>query len=211
LTTDPHGDIAVLLAGAPLEGAAAVMIMLHGRGASAEDILSLAPVLNRPALACLAPNAAGQVWYPQRFLAPRLNNEPFLSSALAAVGRLVALVVEAGVAPEKIVLLGFSQGACLALDFAARNPRRYGGLVALSGGLIGDAIAAADYPGSLDGTPAFLGCSDVDPHIPLVRVRESAAVLRAMGAVVTERIYPNAGHTVLPDEVTAVQAMVDAL
>jgi predicted esterase len=209
--TDPHANAPVFATGASLADSDAAMILLHGRGAGAEDILGLAPAIQRPALAYLAPDAVGRAWYPQRFTAPVAMNEPYLSSALALITRLVAHVEASGILAEKLILLGFSQGACLALEFAARNPRRYGGLIGLSGGLIGDKIAAENYPGALAGTPTFLGCSDVDPHIPLARVRESTAILKGMGAEVTERIYANAGHTVLPDEVTHIQAIVDTL
>ncbi|HLA63305.1 MAG TPA: alpha/beta fold hydrolase, partial [Rhodothermales bacterium] len=198
----PHQGGRVVEGGAPLGRARAAMILVHGRGASAESILDLADLFAQPDVAYLAPQAAGHTWYPFSFLAPLERNEPGLSSGLRAVGDVLARVEAAGLPAEKTVVLGFSQGACLALEFAARHPRRYGGVVALSGGLIGTGGQAGappddkrfDYEGSLDGTPVFLGCSDVDPHIPLARVRRSAEVLTALGGDVTERIYPGMGH-----------------
>ncbi len=207
----PHATTPVLYAGLPVERAAAAMIMLHGRGATAESILSLADALNQPNFAFVAPKAMHNTWYPHTFLAPLQNNEPFLSSALAKVADVLAQVAAAGIPPERTMLLGFSQGACLASEFAARNARRYGGVVALSGGLIGPDGTPRDYAGSLAGTPIFLGCSDVDFHIPKERVVESAAVLRRMGADVTERLYPQMGHTVNEDEVAFVRNMMVSL
>src|SRR5262249_13846141 len=152
--------------GAPLKHARAVMVMLHGRGATAESILSLADVLGAPDMAYAAPQASGGSWYPYSFLVPLQQNEPALSGALATVGTLIDAIGDAGVAPDRVVLLGFSQGGCLALEYAARNARRYGGVIGLSAGLIGPDNTPRDYDGSLSGTPAFLGCSDTDPHIP---------------------------------------------
>lgn len=209
--TDPHRDQPVLSAGAALGAAKTAMVMLHGRGANAADILGLSSVIKRPDMAFLAPEAAGHAWYPRPFLAPVAANEPHLTSALARVGSLIEEAVKAGIPVERVVLLGFSQGACLSLEYAARHPRRYGGVVALSGGLIGERVSADAYAGSLDGTPVFVGCSDVDAFIPLPRVQESAAIMRGLGAAVTERIYAGAGHTVVPDEIGHIQAIVDAL
>lgn len=208
---DPHRGQPILAAGAPLAEAPAAMILVHGRGAGAEDILALAGELARPDLAALAPQAAGHTWYPRTFLAPIPDNEPFLSSALAALGAVLAQVGAAGIPPARTVLLGFSQGACLVSEFAARNARRYGGLVGLSGGLIGPDGTPRDYPGDLAGTPVFLGCSDVDAHIPVERVHESADVLRGLGGDVDARIYPGMGHTVNRDELGAVRALLAAL
>jgi phospholipase/carboxylesterase len=185
--------------------------MLHGRGASAESILDLAEPLAAPGVAYLAPQAAGSAWYPRRFIEPIASNEPWLSSALALVGAVLTRVEAAGVPPERTVLLGFSQGACLALEYAARNGRRYGGAVGLSGGLIGPPGTRWDYPATLAGTPVFLGCSDVDFHIPKERVDESATVLRTLGADVEERIYPGMDHTVNQDEVDWVRALLVGL
>ena len=207
----PHQNRPALAAGAPLDRARAAVVMIHGRGATAESILGLAGELDREEFAYLAPQAAGNTWYPVSFLQPIEQNEPNLSSALQAVGDLLARLEEAGIPPERTLLLGFSQGACLSLEFAARNARRYGGVAGLSGGLIGPDGTPRDYPGSLDGTPVFLGCSDVDFHIPKERVVESGEVLRALGAEVDVRLYPGMGHTVNRDEIEAVQAIMDRL
>jgi len=187
------------------------MLMVHGRGATAESILMMAGELDRAGFAYLAPQAAGDTWYPYSFLAPISSNEPWLSSALGAVGDALALIEEAGIPAERTILLGFSQGACLALEFAARNARRYGGLVGLSGGLIGPDGTPRDYPGSFEGTPVFLGCSDVDPHIPRDRVQHTEEVMRRMGAEVTARLYANMGHTVNRDEIAFVRGTMDGL
>lgn len=212
---DPHRGWPTLTAGAAVENAKAAMILIHGRGASAEDILTLAREFNRPDVAYFAPQAAGHVWYPNRFTAPIPSNEPSLSSALKRVSDVLAQVEAAGIAPEKTILLGFSQGACLATDFAARNPRRYGGVVGLSGGLIGplgEPLHYAKMDGNpLDNTPVFLGCSDVDFHIPKERVQETADVLGTMGANVTMRLYPGMDHTVNQDEIDFVRGMITAL
>lgn len=209
--TGPHAGFRVLTAGVPLNEARVSMVMIHGRGARAEDILSLSGLLRRGGdVAFLAPQAIGSAWYPNRFVVPVADNEPHLSSALAVVASLLADATAAGVAPERQMLLGFSQGACLALEYAARHARRYGGVVALSGGLIGDPAVPRSDEGSMDGTPVFLGCSDVDGHIPLASVRSSAETMRHLGAMVDERIYPGMGHTVNDDEIDAVRAMLNA-
>jgi predicted esterase len=208
---DPHRTQPVIEGGAPLQRAKAVVLMLHGRGADAESMLALADVLAPPGLACLAPQAAGHSWYPYPFTAPIERNEPWLSSALRAVERLLERLADAGFAAERVALLGFSQGACLGLEYAARHARRYGGVIGLSGGLIGPEGTPRVYPGSLAGTPAFLGCSDVDPHIPLARVRETTAVLRRLGALVTERIYPGMGHLINDDEIGFVRGLLASL
>ena len=187
------------------------MIMLHGRGGSAADMLALADILARPDLAYVAPQAAGHSWYPYPFTAPIERNEPWLSSALRVIDNLLERLGDAGFGSERVVLLGFSQGACLALEYAARHARRYAGVIGLSGGLIGPEGTPRDYPGSLAGTPVFLGCSDVDPHIPLARVRDTTAVLRRLGAVVTERIYPGMGHLINEDEIRFVQSLLASL
>jgi phospholipase/carboxylesterase len=203
-----HRGGPVLAAGEPIESARSAMILIHGRGASAESILTLAPELELPGMAMLAPQANGGAWYPYSFMAPIAQNEPFLTSALNTVGDLVAYVEQSGIPIQRIILLGFSQGACLASEFVARNPRPYGSLIALSGGLIGPPGTPRDYPGSLDGMPAFFGCSDVDSHIPKERVLESEAALRKMGASATARLYPGMGHTVNEDELEYARALL---
>jgi predicted esterase len=207
----PHRGQSVFATGARLEDARAAMVMLHGRGASAQDILSLANELEQPGFAFLAPQAAGNTWYPNRFTVPTEQNEPWLSSALGVIRELMTFVVSAGVSPERTMLLGFSQGACLVLEFAARNARRYGGVIGLSGALIGPDDALRNYTGSLEGTPAFLGCSDMDFHIPRQRVDQAAEMLRSLGADVTERIYPHMDHTVNQDEIDFVSNMMKTL
>jgi predicted esterase len=207
----PHQGQPVLTAGMPAGRARAAMVMLHGRGATAEDILTLVGELDRPDFAYLAPQAAGYAWYPYSFFAPISRNEPWLSSALAVLATILMRLMEGGIAPERVILLGFSQGACLALEYAAGNARRYGGVVGLSGGLIGPEDAPRDYSGSLAGTPVFLGCSDVDPFIPKARVDLTAAVLERLGGAVTERIYPGMAHSVNQDEIAHVQRMMDTL
>lgn len=206
----PHKAMPVLQAGDPLGTARAAMILLHGRGASAEDIMTVAAELAQPGFAYLAPQAAGNAWYPNPFTAPLESNEPYLSSALETIETLMARVEET-VPAQRVILLGFSQGACLTLEFAARHSRRYGGVVGLSGGLIGPDGTPRDYPGGFDGTPAFLGCSDVDPHIRADRVREAGEVYKRMGARVTVRLYPGMGHTVSQDEIDSVREIVEAL
>lgn len=207
----PHQGQPLLAAGEPLESASAAMIMIHGRGASAEDILSLAAEVDQPGFAYLAPQAAEYSWYPNRFLAPLASNEPGLTSALAIIAMLLERVSNAGIDPEHTILLGFSQGACLALEFASRNARRYGGIVGLSGALIGPDYAQRDYPGTLQETPIFLGCSDKDPHIPRDRVLASAEILQQQGGIVTTRLYPYLGHTVNRDELEAIRLMMSSL
>lgn len=209
--TGPHQGQPVLMAGEPLESATDAMIMIHGRGAGAEDILSLAGEVDQPGFVYLAPQAADYTWYPNSFLAPIASNEPGLSSGLAVIAALLERLGEAGISAERTILLGFSQGACLSLEFAARNARRYGGIAGLSGGLIGPDGTPRDYPGSLAGTPVFLGCSDVDFHIPAQRVLFSAEVLRRLGAEVTAKLYPRMGHTVNQDELAAVSKMMQAV
>jgi phospholipase/carboxylesterase len=206
-----HLTNAVSTAGRPLGLASTAMIMLHGRGATAADILTIAQALERPQVAYLAPQADGNAWYPYGFMAPIEQNEPWLTSALATVDRLVETVVESGIGADRLALLGFSQGGCLALEYAARHPRRYGALIALSGGLIGPEGQSLDHPGSLEGTPVFLGCSDVDPHIPARRVLESAQALEAQDAKVGVKLYRGMGHEVNEDELERVRALIDSI
>lgn len=207
---DPHAGQPVARAGAPLATARAAIVAIHGRGASPEDILSLASAISPADVACLAPAAAGRTWYPHRFIADIAMNEPFLSSALGRIASLVDEIAASGVAHDRIVLLGFSQGACLSSEFVVRHPRRWGGLVVLSGGLIGPPGTTWPAAGTLDGTPVFVGCSDVDAHIPKDRVEETAAVLTRLGADVTARIYPGMGHTVNDDEIDHARRIIDA-
>ena len=211
MTDALHADQPTRTAGAPLDEAQAAVLMFHGRGATAQSILAFAEEFDRDGVAYLAPQAARNTWYPQSFMAPMEQNEPWLSSALDRVRSTLDEVAAAGVPVERTLLLGFSQGACLASEFVARNARRYGGLAALSGGLIGPEGTPREYDGSLDGTPAFLGCSDRDPHIPLERVHETADVLEDLDADVDERIYEGMGHTVNEDELDSVDALIDAL
>jgi phospholipase/carboxylesterase len=203
----PHQGQPVLSAGESLELARAAMILVHGRGASAADIMTVADEVMYPGVAYIAPQAAGSAWYPYPFTAPLESNEPYLSSALEVLSSLLDKV-RSSVPYEKVILLGFSQGACLTLEFAARNGRRYGGVVGLSGGLIGPDCTPRDYQGSFEGTAVFLGCSDVDPHIRKDRVIEAAEVFEQMGAHVTMRLYPNMAHTVNPDEIAEVRKIV---
>ncbi len=205
---DPHRGGPVRTAGEPAGKARAAMLMVHGRGARAEDILSLTGQLALPGFIYYAPQAAGDTWYPNRFLAPLRDNEPWLSSALACLENVLARIQADGIPPERTLLLGFSQGACLSLEFAARHARRYAGLVGFSGALIGPEDTPRDYPGSLAGTPVFLGCSDVDPHVPKEYVDASARVLRRLGGEVTERLYPNMDHSVNPDEIEFVRGLM---
>jgi phospholipase/carboxylesterase len=204
----PHQNQPVRLAGMDLSQARGAMVMLHGRGATAESVLTLVPALGVADFAYLAPQAGGNSWWPQSFLAPIAQNEPGISSAMQAVEDVLARVEIAGVPLDRTILLGFSQGACLAAEFAARHARRYGGVASLSGGLIGPNGTPRDYAGSLDGTPVFLGCSDVDSHIPAERVRLSAQVLEQLGGEVTMRLYPGMGHTIIEDELDAVRTMM---
>ena len=205
---DPHNGQTVLRHGPPPGDARLTMICVHGRGASAEDILALAAELGTDDVAFLAPNAAGRTWYPLSFLAPMDRNQPGLDSGLAVLERLMSGLAASGIASERIGLLGFSQGACLALEFTARHARRYACVAGLSGGLIGPPGTPRAYAGSLDNTPVFLGCSDVDPHIPLERVHDTTRVLGALDAVVDERIYPGMGHIVNADELEAVRSLI---
>jgi phospholipase/carboxylesterase len=205
----PHHGQPIVVAGAPVANARAVGVLLHGRGATALSILDLGDAINRPDVAWLAPQARGNTWYPNRFVAPIESNEPWLSSALAAVGDVVAQVEEAGAPRSRIVLIGFSQGACLALEALIRRPGIAGGVAGLSGGLIGPPGTVWPDAGRLDGVPVFLGCSDVDFHIPKERVLETADIFRARGAEVTAILYPGMDHTVNDDEIAHVRAIVD--
>jgi predicted esterase len=205
---DPHAGQPVLRVGPPLAEARLAVVAIHGRGASAQDILGLAREVADTDVSVLAPQAAGFTWYPYSFLSPIPHNEPHLSSALRLLAALVDEIVAGGVPHRRIGFIGFSQGACLSLEFAARHAHRYAAVIALSGGLIGPPGTPRDYRGTMDATPVFLGCSGIDPHIPVERVHESADVFRSMGAAVDERIYPQMGHSVNGDELVAVQSIL---
>lgn len=207
----PHADQPVRSAGATLSQATAAMVMIHGRGASADSILTLVPALNRPEITYLAPQARGNTWYPNSFLSPIPENEPGISSGMRVIEQVLQQISAAGIPAERTLLLGFSQGACLTTEFVARHARRYGGVAGLSGGLIGPDGTPREYSGSLDRTPIFLGCGDVDSHIPADRVRESETVLTRLGAVVSMQLYPGMGHVVNDDEIESVRRLVDGV
>lgn len=202
---DPHAGQPVETAGAPLADAEAVVVLTHGRGATAAGMLDIARQLDVAGVAYRALQASRRTWYPNSFMAPTESNEPHLSSALSFLDREVR---DAGLARDRVVFVGFSQGACLASTYVARNPTRYGGLAALSGGLIGPEGTEFEFEGDLQGTPVFLGCSDVDPHIPVERVHETRDVIGALGGDGTERIYEGMGHTVNRDELDHVARVV---
>ncbi|AFZ72767.1 alpha/beta hydrolase [Natronobacterium gregoryi] len=211
---DPHGDQPLVSAGTELEDAEAAVVLVHGRGATARSIIGMADEIHQAGVAFLAPQAAANTWYPNSFLEPVEHNEPGRTSGLKAVENAIGEADDAGIPAERVLVLGFSQGACLASEFVARNPRRYGGLAALSGGLIGDELEDTEAyarEGSLEGTPAFLGCSDSDPHIPVERVHETADVIEKLDADVTTRIYEGMGHGVNRDELAAVSELVASL
>jgi predicted esterase len=208
---DPHAATRTESYGTPITTAKAAVVLLHGRGASPEDILFLGHQIGLEGIAYLAPEAAGWTWYPRSFLAPVEANQPYLDSALRRVAVLVEKMEAEGISTQRIALGGFSQGACLALEYVRRNPGRYGGLFGLSGGLIGAEVGEAIPGASLEGTPVFLGCSDIDPHIPAERVRESAQVLEAMGAEVETVLYPRMNHTIVDDEIDRVRAILEQM
>lgn len=203
-----HQNQQTYLQGSPLEEARAAVIMLHGRGATAQDILTLADVLAEPQAAYLAPQAYNNTWYPNRFMQPVETNEPWLSSALELIQSIFANLDDVGIPPERTVLLGFSQGGCLALEFAALHARRYGGVAGLSAGLIGADGEVRPYRGDFEGTPIFLGCDVQDFHIPAYRVRDTAETLRKMGGDVTVKFYQGLGHAVNEEELAAVRSMI---
>ncbi|WP_263368056.1 alpha/beta hydrolase [Edaphobacter bradus] len=200
MSNDPHQAQPVLHAGVPLAEASGAVVLVHGRGGSAEDILSLSQPLYHSQLAYLAPQAAGRTWYPYSFLAPIAENEPWLTSAIRKIAATVQTAIDAGVPRDRIFVCGFSQGACLATEFVARNPARYAGLIGFTGGLIGPPEADLAHAGDLAGTPVFLGSSDPDPHVPWKRVEATAKRLREMNAVVTTRRYEGMPHTINPEE-----------
>lgn len=197
--------------GKDLATAKKILILLHGRGASAQDIIGLAEHLEVKDFAWLAPQATNNTWYPYSFLAPPDQNEPWLTSVLSVMDQVVEKVKQGGVTDQQIYFAGFSQGACLTLEFVTRNARRWGGVVAFTGGLIGDRVYTERYRGNFDGTPVFIGSSDPDPHVPVQRVQESSKILTSMGAIVTERIFKNMGHTVSLEEIQLANTAVFSL
>jgi phospholipase/carboxylesterase len=207
----PHAGQPVITSGASLDDATAAMILVHGRGATARSILELGEEFQNEGIAFLAPQAAGNTWYPQSFLAPIDANQPHLSSALSLLGTLFSDLESAGIPPERTFLLGFSQGACLTTEFVARNAQKYGGVAAFSGGLIGPEGTPREYDGSLDGTLVYLGCGDQDPHIPVERVHETEEVLTGLAGSVTERIFEGMAHGVVREEIAHVDRMVAEL
>ncbi len=198
----------IIEAGRPLNEAKKALIMIHGRGGSAEDILSLRNYLNVEDYALLAPQARENSWYPYSFIAPISQNEPWLSSALELVKETLDEITAVGISTENVDLLGFSQGACLTLEFAARNAQKFGGIVAFTGGLIGDKIHSENYKGHFKNTPVFIGSSNPDPHVPVQRVRETTVILKSMQADVTEKIYNGMGHTISEDEIAMANELV---
>ncbi|WP_394324592.1 alpha/beta hydrolase [Haloplanus natans] len=204
----PHQGQPLVTAGTPLDEAEAAVVLVHGRGATARSIVRMAESFHHPGVAYLAPQASNNTWYPSPFTAPVEANEPGRTSGLQAIADAIERATDAGIPTDRVMLLGFSQGACLGSEFVARDPRRYGGLVVLSGGLIGETIDPDDYDGDLDHTPVFFGCSDIDPHIPEGRVQVSATVFERLNADVTTRLYPGMGHTINEDERERVSAMV---
>ncbi|MDQ4076846.1 MAG: alpha/beta hydrolase [Chloroflexota bacterium] len=207
----PHQGQPIRVAGVPLEEAEAAAILVHGRGATAQSILTLVPEIAQEGFVYLAPQAANNTWYPNSFLAPIPTNEPGISSGIARLASLVEQAETAGIPAKRVMLIGFSQGACLTTEFVARHARRYGGAAGLSGGLIGPEGTPRDYDGSLDGTPIFLGCSDRDPHIPAKRVRHTQEVLERLGGNVTMRLYPNMAHTINRDEIEQIRTMMGTI
>jgi predicted esterase len=205
-----HEDQPVHWAGTELKDASAAMILLHGRGAGAQDILSLSTYLHQSGLAFLAPQAEGYTWYPNRFIFPIEQNEPYLSSALNTIEKILNEVEAYGIPAHRIFIGGFSQGACLASEYVIRNPKRYAGLIAFSGGYIGPLNVQRQPSGDLEQMPVFLGCSDIDPHIPLQRVKETGVLLKMMNANVMERIYPNMRHTINEDEIQQVKTVMES-
>ena len=208
---DPHRNQPVLVSGRSLDSAKAAVILVHGRGASATDILSLADEMGHPEFAYLAPEAAGHTWYPHSFLAPIAQNQPWLNSALSFLGKVVGRAATAGIPRHKVAIVGFSQGACLATEFVARNAALYGALIAFTGGLIGPPGTSFNYAGNLLGTPCFFGAGDPDPHVPWERVQESASVFSALGGVVTLRRYPGLPHTINTDEIEQTKQLLSQL
>jgi|SRR5690554_86136 len=204
---DPHQNEELILKG-KISDAQSAMILVHGRGADAESIITIANEFNNDKYLYAAPQANGNTWYPYSFLSPVESNEPYLTSALKAIERTIKKINDMDIPNNEIILLGFSQGACLVLEYATRNAGKYKGIIGLSGGLIGDKIIKPNYKGSFDNTPVFLGCSDIDPHIPLSRVEETAFIMEELNAFVTKRIYSGMGHTINEDEINFIKSIL---
>lgn len=198
----------IVTAGNELTATSKVLVMLHGRGGNAEDILSLSAHLDVKDFSLIAPQATNNAWYPYSFMAPPAQNEPWLSSALGLIKEIVDGFYQKGIPSQNIYFTGFSQGACLTLEFVARNANRYGGVAAFTGGLIGDKIYPENYTGDFQGTPVFIGTSDPDPHVPVIRVNASSNILKNMNADVTEKIYSNMGHTINEDEIAVANQLI---
>ncbi len=207
----PHQGQEIYTSGQPLEKAKAAMILIHGRGASAPSILDLANLLHHPEMAYLAPQAANSTWYPYSFLSPIPQNEPGITSGLQVIADLIATIEATGILKNKIILAGFSQGACLSSEYMARNAARYGGLLAFSGGVIGPPDMERNDSGDLEQTPIFIGCSDIDFHIPLERVEETAEIFQRLNGRVNKKIYPNMGHTIIKDEIDQALKVVSSI
>lgn len=204
----PHQESELFEHGASLPRAKAAMIMVHGRGATAKGMFPLADEFAQPDFHYRALQAQNHTWYPYSFLAPKEKNQPGINSGLQAIYDQIKSLINATITPEKIILLGFSQGACLATEFVARHPQKLGGIVILSGGLIGPSIDITAYHGSMEQTPVFMGCSDADPHIPIERVDETAEVLQKLDADVNKQIYKGMGHTINNDEIKTIRRMM---
>ena len=198
----------IISSGKKLHDAKNALIMLHGRGATPEDIMKITPYLNLENFSVIAPQATNYTWYPYSFLTPRKQNEPWLSSALELITEIIKDINNAGITNDHIYFLGFSQGACLALEFVTQNAQKWGGVVAFTGGLIGDKIEKEYYSGDFSGTPIFIGTSNPDPHVPVTRVQETTAILKSMNAFATEKIYQNMGHTISEDEIDKANQLV---
>jgi predicted esterase len=210
-SADPHASAPILRAGPRPEDAAATLVLIHGRGASAESILQLHQALGIDDLAAIAPEAAGNTWYPNSFLAPMKSNQPYLDSALNRIDTIVNDLLTRGIPSERIAILGFSQGACLTSEYIARHPRRYGAVMVLTGGLIGPPGTPRNYAGSLAGTPIFIGTSDPDPHVPFERVLDTQEVLTSLGAQVELRRYPGMPHTINQEELDICRSILRSL
>lgn len=203
-----HIDQPVIFSGIPLNEAKRAMILIHGRGSTADNILGLTNEFEENSFCYAAPQAAGNTWYPFSFLAPTEYNEPGLSSGLNVIDELIKKIINSGIPEEEIILLGFSQGACLTLEYACRNAKKFMGVIGLSGGLIGETVDEKRYSGNFNSTPVFLGCSDIDPHIPEERVDKTETVMKRLGATVTKKIYKGMGHTINEDEIKIIHSIM---